>query len=152
MLTARTEVEFLSLATQGVQKSLVYNGKDTATGADSLTNFRWLHDDKTYNDPNQVSPTNNVNWFTGLIDGGLEDRDNLIKQIWTRPYMILERADDAGNVETITIYGGSYIRSVFYVGVQNVPAYEKGTDFGDYIWNKIIYVVDPDWEYPATNP
>ncbi|MBQ3192143.1 MAG: hypothetical protein IJB59_01060 [Oscillospiraceae bacterium] len=147
-----TEAEFLSLATQGVQKSLVYNGKDTATGADSLTNFRWLHDDKTYNDPNQVSPTNNVNWFTGLIDGGLEDRDNLIKQIWTRPYMVLERADDAGNVETITIYGGSYIRSVFYVGVQNVPAYEKGTDFGDYIWNKIIYVVDPDWEYPATNP
>lgn len=142
-------VDYLNRDTAS-QTSYVYNAKDTGTGADSLVNFRWLKNDKDYV---QINPTNNENLFTGLIDEGLDVSENLIKKLWTRPYMVLERADDQGNVETITIYGGSYIRNVFFVAVLNVPGFPEGTTYGDYIWDEIIRVVDPNWVYPATtNP
>lgn len=74
-------------------------------------------------------------WFTGMLTGLGTDKETLNKDLVSRPYAVLER-----DGETITIYGGTIQRSIYYVAKQN-ENWKVGTVYNDYI-KKIIAAVE----------
>ena len=117
----------------------------------SGTLFKWYNGKALTNDGNTASSlvygikgeskfrvfqkVNGRNWFTGMLTNLGADKDTLDKDLLSRPYAVLER-----NGETITIYGGSIQRSIYYVATQNRD-WKVGTVYNDYI-KKIIAAVE----------
>ena len=75
--------------------------------------------------------------FTGMLtDLELEQST---RDLMTRPYMVLERTDGAGQTEQVVLYGGSITRSIGYVAYQNKDVFKVGSSSYEFIWNILAY-------------
>ena len=79
---------------------------------------------------------NGRQWFTGMLTGLEGNPATLDMDIQSRPYMTLTR-----NGETITIYGATVQRSVYYVATQNRNYWAAGTAYDNYV-EKLIATVE----------
>ncbi len=110
------------------------------TGSDShITTSTGLSSDvfggKSGSEFRVFSTVSGRDWFTGMLTGLEDDASTLKMDIQSRPYMTLKR-----NNETITIYGGTVQRSVYYVATQNKDYWAAGTAYDNYV-EKLISIV-----------
>jgi len=82
------------------------------------------------------SKNGNTNLFTGMLVGLDGNAATLSMDIVSRPYAILQKGNDK-----LTIYGGSIVRSVYDVALQNRNTWNAGTDYDNYV-EKIISSVE----------
>lgn len=87
------------------------------------------------NDMRVFQQTDGRDWFTGMLTGLETDKETLQKDLVSRPYAVLVR-----DGESITIYGGTIQRSIYYVAKQN-EEWQVGTVYNDYI-KSIISAVE----------
>ncbi len=82
------------------------------------------------------------NWYTGVIGPNVQysEAKTLARDFIARPFITLERTV-GDTTETITIYGGAYERSIFYVATQNTDVFADGSAWDKYI-DEIISKVE----------
>ena len=72
---------------------------------------------------------NGRNWFTGVLTGLDTDAQTITDGINTRPYAELKLADGT----TLTLYGGTLNRSIYYVAVQNKDYFAAGSAHDNFV-------------------
>lgn len=97
--------------------------------------------DRTSGTDQVFNRTGDLCQFTGMLtDLELEQST---RDLMTRPYMVLERTDAAGQTEQVVLYGGSITRSIGYVAYQNKDVFQPGSSSYEFIW-KILSYAYPD--------
>ena len=93
---------------------------------------------RNVNDP-VFNVAGNLVQYTNVLVGF--SNDQCIPDLAMRPYAkLLGPADQDGNREEITIYGGVILRSIGYIAYQNRNVFSPGTASYNYIWNIIHHV------------
>ena len=111
-----------------------YTGSDSAITFDTGVSSD-VYGGKAGNNFRVFSTVGDRNWFTGMLTGLDGDAATLDMDIQSRPYAILEL-----NGETVTIYGGTVQRSIYYVATQNRDTWNPGTVYDNFVENLITTV------------
>lgn len=79
---------------------------------------------------------NGRSWFTGMLTGLDGDAATLDMDILSRPYITLTRGD-----QSVTLYGGTVQRSIYYVATQNRDYWSAGSARDNFV-ESLIATVD----------
>ena len=109
------------------------------SGTDLLygVNAKSVAYDRSSNTDSVFNRADGMVQFTGMLTN--LELDQSTKDLVTRPYMVLERTNEAGETEQVVLYGGSLVRSIGYVAYQNKDVYSPGAAAYEFIWNILSY-------------
>lgn len=79
--------------------------------------------------------------FTGMLTN--LELEQATRDLMTRPYMVLERTEADGSTCQVVLYGGTLVRNIGYVALQNKNTFKPGTSSYEFIWNILSYY-DPE--------